>query len=534
MKYPIGIQSFADIIQKGFVYVDKTDLIYKLVTEGKVYFLSRPRRFGKSLLVSTLKNYFLGKKELFSGLRIDALEKEWDEYPVFVISFSGNNFTEGHALEKTLEGTVAIAERKYGKDPALNTLADRFRHVLQAAHEKTGHQTVVLIDEYDKPLLDVMEIDKYVTDADGERVRLEDYNRSILKGFYGVFKDADDHLRFVLLTGVTKFSQVSVFSGFNQPQDISMDPEYETICGITKEELLTVFEESIRELAAKNDISYEKMVAMLKKKYNGYHFSEEMADIYNPFSLLNCLKTKRMENFWFASGTPTYLVRLLEHCDENINEMIGKYYSTSEFVNYKADKQKPLPMIYQSGYLTIKEYDRDMQLYRLDFPNEEVRSGFIDVLAANYFNENREQTTWIREVTMSLRSGDVERLMKLMTAQLATVGYEFRRKNDEKECERHFQYTFFLILLLISPYNVLAERHTSRGRIDCVIETSRFIYIIEFKHNGNAKDALQQIIDKGYAAPYATDPRKVICLGINFSSATGTIDGYEVGGRNFE
>ena len=529
MKYPIGIQSFADIIQKGFVYIDKTDLIYKLVSEGKIYFLSRPRRFGKSLLVSTLKNYFLGKRELFRGLKIDALEKEWAEHPVFVLSFATSDYTQKGALEQNIEDFVVTAEKQYNVTSVVDDYAIRFRNVLRAAHEKTGRQAVVLIDEYDKPLLDVMEFDRYVTNADGEKVRLEEHNRGVLKGFYGVFKDADDHLRFVLLTGVTKFSQVSVFSGFNQPQDISMDPEYEALCGITEDELLTVFDESIHELADKNKVSYEEMVAKLKKRYDGYHFGKRMTDIYNPFSLLNCFRTNEMENFWFASGTPTYLVRLLEHCDENINEMIGKYYSASEFVNYKADTQRPLPMIYQSGYLTIKDYDSDMWQYMLDFPNEEVRSGFIDVLAANYFKENREPTTWIREVTMSLRSGDVERLMELMSAQLANIGYEFRRKNDEKECERHFQYTFFLILYLISPYSVLAECHTSRGRIDCVIETPKFIYIIEFKHNGSAKDALQQIKDKGYVAPYAADPRKIICLGINFSSATGTIDGYEVG-----
>ena len=287
MKYPIGIQSFADIIQKGFVYIDKTDLIYKLVSEGKIYFLSRPRRFGKSLLVSTLKNYFLGKRELFRGLKIDALEKEWAEHPVFVLSFATSDYTQKGALEQNIEDFVVTAEKQYNVTYVVDDYAIRFRNVLRAAHEKTGRQAVVLIDEYDKPLLDVMEFDRYVTNADGEKVRLEEHNRGVLKGFYGVFKDADDHLRFVLLTGVTKFSQVSVFSGFNQPQDISMDPEYEALCGITEDELLTVFDESIHELADKNKVSYEEMVAKLKKRYDGYHFGKRMTDIYNPFSLLN-------------------------------------------------------------------------------------------------------------------------------------------------------------------------------------------------------------------------------------------------------
>lgn len=529
MKYPIGIQSFDDIIRKGFVYVDKTDLVYKLADEGKVYFLSRPRRFGKSLLVSTLKNYFLGRKELFKGLKIDSLENEWAEYPVFLLSFSGNNYTEGHALEATLDAWVAAAEREYGKDPVAINLADRFRYILKSAHEKTGRQAVVLIDEYDKPLLDVMELDRQVTDADGNRMRIEEYNRNILKGFYGVFKDADEHLRFVFLTGVTKFSQISVFSGFNQPQDISMDHRYETICGITYNEMLTIFDEPIRELADFNGVSYDEMVDMLKMKYDGYHFSERMTEIFNPFSLLNCFATQSMRDFWFASGTPSYLMRLLRHCDENINEMIGKYYNTSRFVNYKADVQMPLPMIYQSGYLTIKDYDRSMDMYQLDFPNEEVRSGFIDMLASDYFRENTAPDTWITEVTQSLRSGDVERLMELISAQLASVSYEFQRKGDDKECERYFQYTFFLIILLTSPYSTVAERRTSNGRIDCVIETPLYVYVMEFKRDGSAESALQQIRDKGYAVPYMASGKTVICLGINFSSATGTIDGYVVG-----
>ena len=512
MKYPIGIQDFAQIIQDGYVYVDKTDLVYKLATEGKIYFLSRPRRFGKSLLISTLKYYFLGRKELFKGLAIDKLEKQWAEYPVFHISFSNGNFTDGKILRQILEDYIAEIETVYGKNPNANTIGGRFASVLKAAHKKTGRRAVVLIDEYDKPLLDVIDLDLKVTDSEGNRMRLEDYNRNLLKGFYSLFKDADEDLQFVMLTGVTKFSQVSVFSGFNQPDDISMNRRYESLCGITKEELLTVFDSSIRELADDFGMSYEETVERLKKKYDGYHFGRKMIDIFNPFSILNCFNNLQMRNFWFASGTPSYLIRLLAHCNENINELVGKYYDASQFIDYKADMEKPLPMIYQSGYLTIKDYNKRLSTYLLDFPNEEVRNGFIDALASGYFQGSNSPTSWVIDVTTSLDNGDTARFEKLMTSLLSSVAYRFQRKQDPIECERYFQYTFYLIVKMLGFYCTVAEKETSEGRIDSVVECQGYVYIIEFKLNGSAKAALKQIEDKGYAKPYATDNRKLKCL----------------------
>ena len=526
MKYPIGIQDFAQIIQDGYVYVDKTDLVYKLATEGKIYFLSRPRRFGKSLLISTLKYYFLGRKELFKGLAIDKLEKQWAEYPVFHISFSNGNFTDGKILRQILEDYIAEIETVYGKNPNANTIGGRFASVLKAAHKKTGRRAVVLIDEYDKPLLDVIDLDLKVTDSEGNRMRLEDYNRNLLKGFYSLFKDADEDLQFVMLTGVTKFSQVSVFSGFNQPDDISMNRRYESLCGITKEELLTVFDSSIRELADDLGMSYEETVERLKKKYDGYHFGRKMIDIFNPFSILNCFNTLELRNFWFASGTPTYLVRLLAHSNENINELVGKYYDASQFIDYKADVEQPLPMIYQSGYLTIKDCNIEDNTYLLDFPNEEVRNGFIDTVASRYFANITQNTSWVLDVTDCLRKGDTAKFEKLMTALLSSVTYRFQRKQDQMECERYFQYTFYLIVKMLGFYSTVAEKETSEGRIDCVVECPGYVYIIEFKLNGSAEAALKQIEDKGYAKPYAADNRKVIALGINFSSEKGTIDGF--------
>ena len=527
MKYPIGIQDFEKIIEDGYVYVDKTDLVYKLANEGHIYFLSRPRRFGKSLLISTLKYYFQGRKDLFKGLAIDKLETKWAEYPVFHLSFANGNFTEGKALRQILEDYIAEIETVYGKNPNANTIGGRFASVLKAAHKKTGRRAVVLIDEYDKPLLDVIDLELQVTDSEGNRMRLEDYNRNLLKGFYSLFKDADEDLQFVMLTGVTKFSQVSVFSGFNQPEDISMSGDFEGLCGITKDELLSVFDEPIHALADKFKISYDETVERLKKKYDGYHFGEEMIDIFNPFSILNCLKSKRMHNFWFASGTPTYLVRLLAHSNENINELVGKYYDASQFIDYKADIEQPLPMIYQSGYLTIKDWNIDRNTYLLDFPNEEVRNGFIETLASRYFSESSQPKSWVNDVTDALDNGDTARFEKLMTALLSSTTYRFQRKQDAMECERYFQYTFYLIVKMLGFYSTVAEKETSEGRIDCVVECPGYVYIIEFKLNGSAEAALKQIEDKGYAKPYAADSRKVIALGINFSSEKGTIDGFK-------
>ena len=529
MKYPIGIQTFERIINEGYVYVDKTEMIYNLAHGGSIFFLSRPRRFGKSLLISTLKSYFLGHKELFKGLKIDALEKEWNVYPVFHLSFGTSNFTNLGTLEAVLLDFVEGLERIYGKTTNSDDCAIRFKHVIKAAHDKTGLRTVVLVDEYDKPLLDVMD-DKtlyYVAD-NGEKITYESHNRNILKGFYGVFKDADEDLHFVMLTGVTKFSQVSVFSGFNQPDDISMDARYESLCGITKDELLNVFDSSIHSLAAANGNDYHETVSRLEKKYDGYHFSSNLTGIFNPFSILNCFKKNDMRNYWFASGTPGYLVRLLAHSNENINELIGKYYPAEMFIDYKADVEQPLPMIYQSGYLTIKACNPRRQTYLLDFPNDEVRSGFISVLAGDYFKEGRAQpATWLEDVTDALENGNIEAFMKQMTALLSSVTYRFQRKQDAFECERYFQYTFYLIMQMLGRYNTLVEKETSEGRIDCVLECPDYVYILEFKLNGSASSALEQIEDKGYAKPYMADSRKVICLGINFSSEKGTIDDWK-------
>ena len=527
MKYPIGIQDFEKIISGGYVYVDKTALIYRMVTEGNIYFLSRPRRFGKSLLVSTLKAYFKGKKELFKGLAIDGLETEWAEYPVFHLSFGGENFIEQGALESKITTALNEWEELYGKSPNAITFGGRFLYTLQAAHQKTGKRVVVLVDEYDKPLLDVLDTG-YSTKIEGQERLLEEHHRNMLKGFYSVFKEADADLQFVLLTGVTKFSQVSVFSGFNQSEDISMSRDFEALCGITKEELYHYFAEPIGKLAERYKTTTSEMKERLKRHYDGYHFSDELTDIYNPFSILNACKSCTIADYWFKTGTPTYLIRLLTHTQENLNELTGKYYDPSQFIDYKADVEKSLPMIYQSGYLTVKDCDLDMGTFLLDFPNNEVKKGFVTLVANNYLQSEKDSGSWARDIVGALKMGDLEQVRKLLTSFLADIPYSMRRKETERERERYFHYTFYLLMRMVSCYTVYTEKQQSEGRVDCIVETPDYIYIFEFKLDGTADEALQQIEDKGYARPYEADSRKLFKVGIVFSSETGTISEFTV------
>ena len=527
MKYPIGIQSFDQIIEDGYVYVDKTALVYSLVKEGKIYFLSRPRRFGKSLLVSTLKNYFLGRKELFKGLAIDELEKDWLVYPVFHIDFNGRNFLKGETLENVLQGYVSRWEEEFGLENGGLDVGDRFIQLLEKAHEWTGHRAVVLIDEYDKPILDVLDTNIEVT-VDGNRMLLEEWNRGVLKGFYSVFKAADEHLQFVFLTGVTKFSQVSVFSGFNQPKDISMDGRYEALCGITQDELDYYFASPMTEMAEVYHYDAEGMRQLLKRQYDGYHFGPRLVDVYNPFSLLNALDSMMIQDYWFRSGTPTYLIRLLNHTRENLDELTGRYYETPEFVDYKADVEKSLPMIYQSGYLTIKGYNMRRNTFLLDFPNNEVKNGFLTMVASDYLKPRTSINNWVQDTVDALQDGDTEKFRRLLTSFLSDIPYTMRRKENEREKERYFHYAFYLLMRLVSVYTVYTEKQQSEGRVDCVIEADDHVYIFEFKLDGTADEALRQIEEKGYALPYLNDNRRLHRVGVSFSSETGTVDDWKV------
>ena len=526
MKYPIGIQSFDQIIGDGYVYVDKTGLIYQLVKGGKIYFLSRPRRFGKSLLVSTLKCYFQGRKELFKGLAIDKLETDWAEYPVFHIDFSQTDFLNPNLLEEKLEENISAWEQIYGKGEFAFSLGSRFAYVLKQAHKQSGRRCVVLIDEYDKPVVDALGTGLKIK-KDINELLLETYYKQLLGSFYSTLKASDEDLHFILITGMTRFTQATPFSGFNNFSDISTDRRYETLCGITQEELEHYFAEPIKALAVKYKVTEEGMLDMLKHRYDGYHFSGNLTDIYNPFSLLNAFAKKALRDYWFSSGTPTYLVRLLNHTQEDLNGMTGKYYEDKEFVDYKADVEKPLPMIYQSGYLTIKGYDSDFGTFLLDFPNNEVKSGFVSLVASSYLQPQENLGDWIRSVVVSMRKGDLEQLRKLFTSFLASIPYSMRAKKDEAEKERFFHYTLYLIFRLISVYTVYTEKEQSQGRADCIVETDDYIYIFEFKRDGTADEALAQIEAKGYARPYEADPRTLYKIGVNFSSETGTVEDWK-------
>ena len=522
MKYPIGIQSFETLRRDGYVYVDKTDLIYKLA-QGHVYFLARPRRFGKSLLVSTLKAYFEGRRDLFEGLKMMELEQEWTKYPVINFDFNGLSSQEKNPLRNYLFSQIVAAEKKYDITPEdTDDLGLRFRTLIPKLHEKTGSRVVVLIDEYDKPLLDLLD----TGNPDDEKQLAS--NRELLKAFFSVFKATDDHLRFVLLTGITKFSQVSMFSGFNQPDDISLGNRYDTLLGITEEELYTVFEEPIRELADELGESEEVTKQLLKQHYDGYHFSKRMKDVYNPFSIINTFAKLDMRDYWFASGTPTYLVRLLGNTPEDIMQYTGKNYPEQMFIDYKADSAMPLPMIFQAGYLTIKGYDKEFNTYLLDYPNNEVKQGLITLLANDYLQLKGLAASWTQKIVRAMRDGDLEQVRKEFTAFLAETPYSMRPKKTQKQRELYFHYTFYLLMRLISCYTVYTEKQLSEGRADCIVETAKQVYIFEFKLDGTAADALQQIADRGYAKSYASDPRAIYKIGASFSSKTGTIEEWSV------
>lgn len=529
MNYPIGIQDFAKLRENNFVYVDKTDMVFDITKNDGVYFLSRPRRFGKSLLVSTIKYYFEGRHDLFKGLKIESLEKKWETYPVFEIDFNGSNYTEADALEQTLNGYLVKWEQQYGVMPATDQPGRRLADVLHQAHVQTGKTCVVLVDEYDKPMLDAMDTGLKTRVGDNEML-IEDHNRETLKAFYSVFKLADADLRFVFLTGVTKFAQVSVFSGFNNAQDISMSPRFDAICGITTEELNSVFAPAIEELANANVVSVAETKSQLKQRYDGYHFSKGMTDIYNPFSLLNTFKSEDARDYWFASGTPNYLMRLLAHSKEDIQGIIARSYEAQEFVDYRATVEAPVPMIYQSGYLTIKGYNREDDEYKLDFPNHEVASGFLTLLASGYFQTPTQPNSWANKLKKALHHGKPEDFRDLLNDFLASIPYSVRESNGEKSHERQFQYTVYLIMRLIGSTRntVYHEKATSKGRADCVIETPRYVYIFEYKLDRPAAEAMTQIGDRGYADPYAHDGRPVYAIACSFSSETGTISDWMV------
>ena len=507
MKYPIGIQNFEKLRQDGYLYIDKTGLVYSLVQTSNCYFLSRPRRFGKSLLLSILEAYFLGKKELFKGLAIEKLEQEWTVYPVLHLDLNIEKYDSIDNLTDILNVNLKLWEQTYGSDDAETSVSLRFAGIIRRAYKQTGRRVVVLVDEYDKPLLQSI----------GNKALQEEF-RNTLKPFYGVLKSLDGCIRFALLTGVTKFGKVSVFSDLNNLDDISMNNQYATLCGITEKEIHTNIEEGIRSLASAQNLSYEETCVKLKEMYDGYHFTSDSEGIYNPFSLFNALKNKTFGNYWFETGTPTYLVELLKRNRYNLKDMT-ETVSSADVLNSIYGDDEPIPVIYQSGYLTIKGYNPRFKTYRLGFPNKEVEEGFMNFLIPYYTPIKKEKTAFsIENFVEEIERGDINSFFRRLQSFFADTPYELVRDR-----ELHYQNVLFIVFKLIGLY-VKAEYHTSQGRIDLALQTDKYIYVMEFKLEGSAEEALRQIEEKQYALPFASDKRQVFQIGINFSSQTRNIE----------
>ena len=512
MKYPIGIQNFEKLRRDGYLYIDKTAMLYQMVQKGSYYFLSRPRRFGKSLMLSTLEAYFQGKRELFHGLAMESLEKDWVERPVLHMDLNSRQYVNADSLRQEISKHLEIWEKTYSSPYGDRTPEERFYHVIRLAHEQTGHRVAILVDEYDKPLLQAI----------GNKP-LQEELRGILKPFYGVLKTMDGHIRFAILTGVTKFGKVSVFSDLNNLMDISMFPQYASLCGITESEIHKYMEEGLSGLAEAQGLTYGEICRRLKDMYDGYHFAPDTEGIYNPFSLLNTMESRRFGSYWFETGTPTYLVELLKRSNFNLEHLSGAEASESTLNNVYGD-DKPIPVIYQSGYLTITGYDSEFGLYTLDYPNKEVEEGFLEFLLPWYTSlDGTEAESTVKRLVRDIRSGDVDALLTRLQSFMADTPYDL-------VCGRelHYQNVLYIVFKIIGFY-VRAEYRTSRGRIDLVLQTDRFIYVMEFKLDGTAEEALQQIEDRHYAAPFAADSREIIKVGVNFSSETRSIDRWIIG-----
>ena len=510
MLYPIGIQNFEKIREGEYVYVDKTATLYQLVTTGTYYFLSRPRRFGKSLLVSTLEAYFQGRKDLFNGLAIENLEKDWQEYPVLHLDLNTEKYDSAEVLYEKLSGTLELWEDEYGRREAERSLPMRFEGIIRRAKEKTGRNVVILVDEYDKPMLQAI----------GNEELQKEY-RNTLKSFYGALKSCDGYIKFALLTGVTKFGKVSVFSDLNNLNDISMDHRYYDLCGISEAELYQYFEESIRGLAQANGQTYEQACAQLKQDYDGYHFTYDTPGMYNPFSLLNTFDKQRYGSYWFETGTPTFLVELLQKYDYNLEEMASVQADADELGSIFND-DNPIPVIYQSGYLTIKDYDKRFGLYKLGFPNREVEDGFMKFLLPFYSTKKITKSAFeVGQFVTDIEAGNAEGFMQRLQSFFAGTKFD----QIAKDTENWFQNVVFIVTSLCGLY-IEAEHQTSNGRIDLLLKTDKYIYVMELKYDGSAEDALRQIDDKSYALPWQQDGRSVIKVGANFSSSLRRLDGW--------
>ena len=520
-QFPLGIQDFERLRKDGKYYVDKTALIYKMTHTNDFYFLSRPRRFGKSLLVSTLQCYFEGKKELFTDLAMERLEKEWKNYPVLHISFAITKYTDLNSLEVTLNEKLSKWEETFDvKNTSGTEWGNRFAKVIDAAYEKTGLYAVVLVDEYDAPLLDSL-----------DNPALQMQLKQELRKFFSPLKDKGGHLRFVFLTGITKFSQLSIFSELNNLNVITMDDFYAPLCGITREELLSQMKPEIQALADKNGTSYEEACEALQQMYDGYHFSENSPDIYNPFSLINALSDGRLTNYWFSTGTPTILTKLIKKFKMNPSDFEKGFFATQDMFDAPTETAAdPIPMLYQSGYLTIKAFKERGARYTLGFPNDEVKFGFLKSLLPYYATEVvSHNDTFLMNFSDALEEGNLEGALTLIKAFFSSIPY-----NAEKQDENHYKTLFYLIARLCTPYVVKTEEASASGRSDMVIETENAVYVFEFKKDGSAEKALLQIDSKGYLIPYTVskdrngNPKQLYKIGAVFDSRTRTLTEWKI------
>lgn len=510
--YPIGIQNFEKIRRGGYFYVDKTEIVYRLVKTGSYYFLSRPRRFGKSLLISTLEAYFQGKKELFEGLAMEKLEKEWKQYPVLHLDLNIEKYDAPESLNNILEKNLVAWEKLYGAEPSERSLPLRFAGVLERAYKQTGELVVVLVDEYDKPMLQAI----------GNETLQREF-RNTLKPFYGVLKTMDSCIRFALLTGVTKFGKASVFSDLNNLEDLSMWNEYIDICGISEEEIHRNLEPELHEFARAQGLTYEALCAKLRSYYDGYHFTHNSIGMYNPFSLLNAFKRREFGSYWFETGTPTYLVELLKRHNYNLERLASEETDEQVLNSIDSESTNPVPVIYQSGYLTIKGYDAEFGIYRLGFPNREVEEGFVRFLLPFYARTNKVEAPFeIQNFVREIRMGQPDAFFHRLQSFFADTPYELVR-----DLELHYQNVLYIVFKLVGFYTE-AEYHTSEGRVDLVVKTSDYIYVMEFKLEGTAEEALQQINEKHYAQPFEADGRRLFKIGVNFSSRTRNIERWVV------
>jgi hypothetical protein len=525
--YPVGLQNFAELRQRNAVYVDKTNLIYKLTHDYKFVFLSRPRRFGKTLLTSTLQHYFQGHRELFGGLAMEHLEKDWAAYPVLRFDLGTAKSKRPNEIEACLSGMIRRYEDIYGKSNESTSLSDRLIELILRAKAQTGKDVVVLIDEYDAPLLEVMH------HADNEREEVRD----LLRKFYAPLKACDDALRFVFLTGISRFSQLGMFSEVNNLEIITHTRDFASICGITKSELLTNFQPGIQSLANHLGCTTEETVTRLTEAYDGYHFCQDSEGVFNPFSLLNAFKQQELGNYWFATGTPRFLVEMLRKYQQqgkfNPQELDHTQPITARVLELPIEaQQSPIPLLYQAGYLTIKDYDREVSLYTLGIPNTEVRVGMLQNLLPLYADVNTDATeSIVVRASAAFRKGDADEAMQLLKALLTSIPFMKGDKAilaDAAKTEAHYHILFYFFFRMLHN-EVYAEVRNAVGACDVVVQTPKFVYVIELKIDSSAEIALKQIDDKGYAAAYATDSRTLIKLGVNFSSQTRSISEWKRG-----